>query len=616
VSASHEEQIASIPTRRGTNPTTQESQRSLLLGRAQWILPPLVIGLLIAPMVLTSRAYASDWSNNLWLVWEQSLNIKTLGHPSYFVQSGIAAYFPQFLFYGGTLFSVVGLAASVAGEHPLAAYVLTYLVALLAAYGGWIWLCRQLGLSGWRAHVPAILYVTSSYYVTNIYGRGDFGETVATSAIPLVAAGGAYLLRSRSWNVTPLAVFAVAVVFFTGSHPLTLVWGTTFLASVGFLALAMFWRSAREHWRRIAATLGVGAIAIGVNAWTLLPTLAYHNRVLHGTDTTITQLWYSTPSALFGILRNTVNPTWITGDVQAQAPVLAIGWALLVATVCWRSTTGSMRRAVAGIVALLAALIWLTLSPTVLGSLPKPWNNIQFPFRLVSYVTLAGSALVACVLLILRQAPSRLRHWSELSLVAVTLICVSLATQQVWDTPSFYFKTRNEVFTSAVTPPPSYYSGVEYADSSAPIVRPTISEIQGGAALAAQPGIELPSSPFTASYSYPIVVPRSGTVATNVAAGPYLVHVAGAVAVGRTPLSPGGSYGSTLMVLRVTGKPGTHETVTFSTASSPAIRLGVIASGVSLAALLLVLAGVFVAGRKSRRGRPGIPVRSARSERV
>jgi hypothetical protein len=558
----------------------------------------------MAPMILTSRAYASDWSNNLWFVWEQSLNIRTLGHPSYFVQSGIAAFFPQFLFYGGTLFSVTGLAATVAGEHPLAAYIFTYFLALVSAYAGWIWLCRQLGLRSWRAHIPATLYLTSSYYVTNIYGRGDFGETVATSVLPLVVACGMYLVFTRRWSVGLVALFIVTVVFFTGSHPLTLVWGTTFLAFVALVLLAAVWPQARAEWRRIAMVFCVGTIAAGVNAWTLIPTLAYHGRVFHGTDTSITQLWYSTPGVLFGVLRNTVNPTWVTGDVQAQAPTLAIAWALVAAVASGRLAPNTIKRAMMGLTALLILLVWLTLSPGVLGSLPTPWNNIQFPFRLVVYVTLTACALVTCALLGLRYAPRRLRRRLDLGLVLITVISVALATQQVWSAPSFFFRHRTEVFSSAISPPRSYYSGVDFADSSAPEVRPSISHLQGGSPLVARPAIELPSSPFNASYRYPIVVSQPGTVATNVAAGPYLVTVRGAVPVGRTPLVPhAGYYGSSLMVVRVTGRTGEHETLSFSTTPSPALRLGVIGTLGSLVAVLALLVGVFV--HRHRRVYPG-----------
>jgi hypothetical protein len=566
-----------------------------LIARAHWMLPPLVVALLMAPMIFTSRAYASDWSNNLWFVWEQGLNIRTLGHPSYFVQSGIGAFFPNFLFYGGTLYSVAGFATIVLGEHPLAVYVATYFLAMVGAYAGWLWLCTQLSLSGWRAHVPAILFVTSAYYVTNIYGRGDMGEVVATSMIPLGIACGVNLIKARRLHVAPLALFVTAVIFFTGSHPLTLVWGTTLLALPVIALLLTRWRQARALWRRIGTIATAAALGAGINAWTLLPTLIYHDRTFHGTESGISQLSYSAPSVLFSVLRNTVNPTWITGDVQTQAPVLAIAWALVAGVASWRLASGSNRRYLTGLTALLIFLSWLILSPGVLGSLPKPWENIQFPFRLVTYVTLTACGLVTCALIALRSTFLRVRRVADVALIVVSAMSVVLATIQVWQAPSFYFKHRTEVFASAVNPPQSYYSGLDFADNSAPVVQPSITQLQGGTPLANRASIELPSSPFKASYSYPIIVPLAGTVATNVATGPYLVTVAGAKPVGRT------SNG--FMVVQLSGTPGEHEVLTFSTSSSPALRFGLLGTFAASAGVLLLLAVVFVRGRRcTRRG--------------
>jgi hypothetical protein len=560
-----------------------------------WLLPAAVIGLLMAPMVFTSRSYASDWSNNLWLVYEQSLNVRELGHPSYFVQSSIGAFYPQFLFYGGTLFSVAGTIAALAGEHPLEAYLLMYLLATVAAYGGWVWLCRQLGLTGWHAHIPAILYVTSSYYVTNIYGRGDFGETVATSAIPLVLACALHLVLTDRWRVIPVALFAVAVVFLTGSHPLTLVWGATMLALLGLVLLPAFWPGARIRWRRVAMVSGVAVIAAGVNAWTLLPTIAYHARVFHGADTGIQQTWYSTPGVLFSLLRDTPNPSYITADVQTQGPVLAIVWALVVVVASWRVASLTVRRAILGLAALLALLVFLVLSPGVLGSLPSPWSNIQFPFRLVTYLTLTACGLVAVGLLMLRRASPRLRMYGQVSVALIAVVSVALAVRQEWHTPSYFYKNRTDVFASATIRPPSYYlvyAGPDFADTSADVVTPTLTALQGGTPLQAQPGIELPSSPLTKNYRYPIVVTQPGTVATNIAGGPYVVSVKGAAPVGRTP--------NGFMVIRLTGAPGEHETLSFSTEPSPALRLGLIATLICLVALLALLVGVFVRGRRRR----------------
>jgi hypothetical protein len=297
-------------------------------------------------------------------------------------------------------------------------------------------------------------------------------------------------------------------------------------------------------------------------------------------------------------LRNTVNPGWITGDVQTQAPVLAIGWALVVVLASWRLASATIRRAVVGLTALLVLLVWLVLSPGVMGSLPSPWANIQFPFRLLTYVTLTACGLVMAGLLMLRYASPRMRKCAEAAIVVVAIASVGLAVRQAWHTPSFDFKSRAEVFSSATSLPRSYYlvyAGPDFADSSAPVIAPTLGALQGGTPLQARPEIELPSSPFETHYSYSIVVAQPGTVATNVATGPYMVSVRGASPAGRSP--------NGFMIVRVTGAPGEHETVSFSTAPSRALKLGLIATFTCLAALLLLLAAVFVCGRRRRQGR-------------
>ena len=59
---------------------------------------------------------------------------------------------------------------------------------VVSAYGGFYWLGRLAGLGRFVAQVPALIFVTSAYYVTLIYGRGDWPEFVAVSSMPLLVA--------------------------------------------------------------------------------------------------------------------------------------------------------------------------------------------------------------------------------------------------------------------------------------------------------------------------------------------------------------------------------------------------------------------------------------------
>jgi hypothetical protein len=45
------------------------------------------IALLLAPMILTKRSFGPDWTNHLWLIWNQGRSIADGGNPSYFVHT-------------------------------------------------------------------------------------------------------------------------------------------------------------------------------------------------------------------------------------------------------------------------------------------------------------------------------------------------------------------------------------------------------------------------------------------------------------------------------------------------------------------------------------------------
>ena len=64
--------------------------------------------------------------------------------------------------------------------------------------------------------------------------------------IPLVAASGISLFRAERVRLPSAIAFVVGIVFLTGSHVLTTVWGMTFLALVGAIMVACNWRSARR----------------------------------------------------------------------------------------------------------------------------------------------------------------------------------------------------------------------------------------------------------------------------------------------------------------------------------------------------------------------------------
>src|SRR5262249_44643260 len=135
----------------------------------------------------------------------------------------------------------------------------------------------QVGLRGWRVQASGLVFVSSAYYLTNIYGRGDWSETIATSAVPLLVASGLWLLRSSRWRWLPMLAFAIAAIFLSGSHHITLLWGPIFLTMVGIAVAWSFWPDVLRTIspRRVGRVVLLGLVSVGVNLVFLLPSIVW-----------------------------------------------------------------------------------------------------------------------------------------------------------------------------------------------------------------------------------------------------------------------------------------------------------------------------------------------------
>jgi hypothetical protein len=158
-------------------------------------------------MFATERSFGPDWSNHLWFLWVQGGQIRS-GGPSLFLHADpLGLFYPQYAFYGGTLYALGGALSALLDGRAVVAYLATWVVVFASAYGGMLWLGLLAGLRGWRAHAGALVVVTSAYFLTNLYARGVWPESMASSALILSVAAGLHLLRAPRIAVAPGAAF-------------------------------------------------------------------------------------------------------------------------------------------------------------------------------------------------------------------------------------------------------------------------------------------------------------------------------------------------------------------------------------------------------------------------
>jgi hypothetical protein len=578
-------------------PQTQNAsrQRQLVIDYWPWAIPPAVLAVLLGPLFLTSSTFGQDWPNHLWLVWQQSRNVTALGHPSYFLQSHMGAFYPFYAFYGGTLYAVVGTASAVIGGHPLVAYIGSFVLAFTAAYAGCTWLSRQMGLHGWRAQIAGVLYVGSAYYLTSAYGRGDWPELIAISALPLVVAGALHLLRAPSMRALPTFVYVGAVVTLTGSHVITLVWGSTFLVAVAAVLFVAYRRELALGRGRVLAVLALTAAAAAVNLWWLLPAFAYRHHTLIAQHSSSVRFLgggaQNRASEVFDPVRSNElgpPPLFAISPTNAKAPVVALGWALIALAVAWRTLSAPRRRIALGLIAIGVVLLALVMFHQPWLIVPSLWRNVQFVIRLQTYVTLAVTGLVLVGALAIGSIPSvRVRRALTLGLAAVGVLTAYQAYKQAWTMPSV-LPSRHAVFANAHNAPPtSWYAEEDYADLAPPLKESTLGVVPGLTESNGQ--LSLPIETPRGRYVFHYTSAKAGTIWTNILGGPQFVNVTGGRAVGRTVAS--------WMVVSLPPPDGKPRELAFSEAHPWPVKLGIAATLIAALGLLGVLAWLSVRGR-------------------
>jgi hypothetical protein len=494
------------------------------------LLAAVVIGVVVRPILSRGTEFVGfDWYQHVWYLWHMEGSMSATGFPSLYAHNTSGVFDPHFAFYGGTLYTIAGALTLLVGSH-VAAYAISWVLAAALIYGSWFWLARQAGLGPWASHAPGILLVTSGWYVSLIYTWGSWAQTVCFGALALLVAGAIALLRADRLRFGPAVGFSAGLILYTGSHNLTLAWGTTVVAITIVVLLAVV-----PGARALITKPGLGRLAlIGipslmVNGWFLLPALVYQSHTTiatnidtaHGLLTTSMNLVSHQYTLTLGRSHDFV---WT--HLSTQLPLLAAVWVIAGLAIFrprWRSpwvwTIFVLTVAGVATAVLMTRLSWIL-------HLPHPLDMVQGPYRIEAYPMMAAAAALIAGLVLAARSTRIRRRWAWL-LVPVLAVSVVQANSQA-----------NEPLKDGTVRPP--WSGqaprmtpaqplgaADYVDGDLPQVvngtttlvtfSPTVAEktSRGEVVAKAQPG---------------------DWITTNLKAAPWLVKVDGATIVARDQL--------------------------------------------------------------------------------
>lgn len=564
--------------------------------------------LVTRPLLFSNYYFNLAWLEELWFMWKQSQAIHANHAPTLFLNYPYGVFYPQYAFYGGTLFALFGTLSLALGDAPLQTYLLGWVIGFASAYGGWYWLSRTCGLTRWWAHAPGLLFVTSSYYLTLVYGRGDWPEFMGVSMVPTVVAASVSVLRAKRLRLWPALALTLSCILLFGSHSLTLVWACSLLIVLA-IALATLVPRARRQVTRAGAIRLAGLVipALLVNAWFLLPA------VVNESNTLIASEFHLWKEQLLEAMQNvsaahlftpTVNRVSTT-QLAFQLPVLAIAWALAVlASILLVSRREGVRAALRDawtrvfLICSLAsvALILLMTHADLIFLLPRVYATLQYSFRLESYVLLALSATILAGLVLATNGGRWLQRF-RWALVPALVVSVAGAIQQADAVTKS--APRNLAFRQGYSADETTVQGeplYDYFDIHLPVF--------------ANPGpasIRVKFDPEAVHHNRvsATVSARPGEpVYTNLQGPPSLVHVSGARIVGVTREtydvlevdSPGGAPRAASPSSDGPAPP--PRTISLSQADAASVILGRALSLVGLLALLVQFAAIALRHRR------------------
>lgn len=390
-----------------------------LARRGAWV-ASLLAAALAAPLAYTKNAYQGDWSAHLHYVERQLASLREGAWPSPFLHvEPYGAFYPYFAFYAGPLHALtagLGLVLSSA-----CAYKLTYAGAFAISYLGSTWWARIAGVRGAFAHAVGLLSISSAYWLSLAYGKGAWGEFIASSVLPFVLAACTANARSPTPTRGERAALLAGWLLLSGSHTLTLIWGGVF---TGAYALGLVLSFEREH--RLAPLLRIlpgVLLGIGLNGWFLGPLLAYapFTRIAD-----YSARGFGTNNPVLDSLEVVFHPgRYLPAGIDAgsfvQVSVYALTWAVAAGACSVRRLERRERLAFG--LALLGAMLFLSLLTQGRAGwfwrlAPDLLRAIQFPPRLHVYLSLCVLALVVLGLRSLGRSPHR-RLWSAAFLVAL-----------------------------------------------------------------------------------------------------------------------------------------------------------------------------------------------------
>ncbi len=435
------------------------------------------IALPCLPLLDLNSIFAVDWPNQVWLAnYVASFLSERHAFPDVIHTFSLIGM-PYPVFYGYLFFPIVGVLSYFWNADLTVRFIAVCLFALQ------FFLICKLACRVTRDRLSGFCIATfvtwAIYPMTNLYNRGAIPEFFATGLLVCAAAIWFFVLdaQDKLTRFTLSNLFVLLFVISAGSHPITALYGATFLA---ILVVTTLWiRRAKIQELilplSIPLLLGIASLLPWVMATTrFAPQMAlaasfkhvgYYYRSLDSLYARMMPFPVETKSYKHKLLDDhAVTPHL---DSQINSPLLLLFLACLVEV--YRRGAIRNKRAVVAVsifAALTAVMIWASITKGTLDKLGHNFRTIQFAYRMVTYINI--SMLIGIVLCFWRNDRKLQILRNRRALVALLVLSfvglsIKLHHAQLAMVHSNLELARTMTFTTALLKmPDSFYGSDAY----------------------------------------------------------------------------------------------------------------------------------------------------------
>jgi hypothetical protein len=388
------------------------------------------------PLLFSSRTFGGDWPLHVLLVESQIEAISAGFFPTFFSNfPQVGFFYPTGFFLGGNFYALLGYLGILTG--PFWAIAFSTIFLLFYVQISWRGITRSMSRNSFFTLLPGFVFITSAYFLGDLFGRGGISSVFAISGVPIFAYSILENAKTAK-NLRHKLGILVGVILIFATHNVSTLWIVCHLLI--WTLVLFFVASVNNHpAKRIIEILNqhksntiIVIASVLITSWAMIPNLYFASRSDIAQNMSMQKEWsrsFNDPRNLFNLIRG-IPPEHQGTDLFVQFPTLIFLTCLayIIGASLKNQLEGKDKLGILICIASISGTLVMIYALDVYDYLPQVFMSTQFTFRLNHFLYLAVTALVSIIVSIQLRKPKDREQCLDrvVFTLLTTFICLSV----------------------------------------------------------------------------------------------------------------------------------------------------------------------------------------------